>query len=552
MLQVARALDLGYNTINAPRRAPVDRGNPEDFARSNEGAIIYCILKQFSLKIVFSLSLAITYSRALAGLHAELVTVEVHLANGLPAFNLVGLADTEVRESRDRVRAAIQTAGFEFPVRKLTVNLAPAEFPKESGRFDLPIAIGILVASGQLPAARLKGLEFAGELGLNGDLRPVRGALAMALAAARTGNTLVLPEASALEASRAKSATVLAAKTLLEVAAYMTGRHELPTPVIDTDAEVTVYPDLLDVKGQSQAKRALEIAAAGRHSLLMMGPPGTGKSMLAQRLPGILPPMSEDEATESAAVLSLVGKFKAESFGQRQVRSPHHTASAVALVGGGSDPRPGEISLAHHGVLFLDELPEFDRRVLEVLREPMESRVIHISRATRQVTYPSNFMLVAAMNPCPDGYFGSNIAARPCRCTPDQIARYRSKISGPLLDRIDLQITVPTVATESLRAAADGESSAAVRVRVIAAADRQQQRQKKANADLSSTELDVHCALDEQGSALLQQAATRLGLSARAQHRILRVARTIADLAGADRIAFGHIAEAVGYRRMDT
>ena len=290
------------------------------------------------------MSLAITYSRALAGLHAELVTVEVHLANGLPAFNLVGLADTEVRESRDRVRAAIQTAGFEFPVRKLTVNLAPAEFPKESGRFDLPIAIGILVASGQLPAARLKGLEFAGELGLNGDLRPVRGALAMALAAARTGNTLVLPEASAQEASRAKSATVLAAKTLLEVAAYMTGRHQLPTPFIDTDAEVTVYPDLLDVKGQSQAKRALEIAAAGRHSLLMMGPPGTGKSMLAQRLPGILPPMSEDEATESAAVLSLVGKFRTESFGQRQVRSPHHTASAVALVGGGSDPRPG----GHH------------------------------------------------------------------------------------------------------------------------------------------------------------------------------------------------------------
>lgn len=497
------------------------------------------------------MSLAITYSRALAGLHAELVTVEVHLANGLPAFNLVGLPDAEVREARDRVRAAIQTAGFEFPVRKLTVNLAPAEFPKESGRFDLPIAIGILVASGQLPAARLKGLEFAGELGLNGDLRPVRGALAMALAAARTGNTLVLPEASAQEASRAKSATVLAAKTLLEVAAYMTGRHELPTPVIAADTEVTIYPDLLDVKGQSQAKRALEIAAAGRHSLLMMGPPGTGKSMLAQRLPGILPPMTEQEATESAALLSLVGKFKAEAFGQRQVRSPHHTASAVALVGGGSDPRPGEISLAHHGVLFLDELPEFDRRVVEVLREPLESRVIHISRAARQVSYPSHFMLIAAMNPCPDGYFGSNIPARPCRCTPDQIARYRSKISGPLLDRIDLQITVPTVASEALRAAADGETSAVVRARVMASADRQWVRQKKSNGDLSSTELDTHCALDDHGSALLQQAATRLGLSARAQHRILRVARTIADLAGAERIAVTHVAEAVGYRRMD-
>lgn len=346
------------------------------------------------------MSLAITYSRALAGLHAELVTVEVHLANGLPAFNLVGLPDVEVRESRDRVRAAIQTAGFEFPMRKLTVNLAPAEFPKESGRFDLPIAVGILVASGQLPAERLKNMEFAGELGLNGDLRPVRGALAMSLAAARSGNSLVLPRASAIETSRLKSGNVLAAKTLLEVAAFVAGRHSLDAPVAASHAAENEYPDLLDVKGQSQAKRALEIAAAGRHSLLLMGPPGTGKSMLAQRLPGILPPMTEDEAIESAALLSLVGKFNADAFGQRQVRSPHHTASAVALVGGGSDPRPGEISLAHHGVLFLDELPEFDRRVLEVLREPMESRVIHISRAARQVTYPSHFQLVAAMNPC--------------------------------------------------------------------------------------------------------------------------------------------------------
>jgi len=495
------------------------------------------------------MSLAITYSRALAGLHAELVTVEVHIANGLPAFNLVGLPDVEVRESRDRVRAAIQTAGFEFPARKLTVNLAPAEFPKESGRFDLPIAVGILVASGQLPATRLKDLEFAGELGLNGDLRAVRGALAMSLAAARAGHTLVLPQVSADEAARVRDATVLSGKTLLEIAAFIAGRVLLATPVIDTAARVIEYPDLQDVKGQTQAKRALEIAAAGRHSLLFIGPPGTGKSMLAQRLPGILPPMHEDEATESAALLSLVGKFQPTKFGQRQVRSPHHTSSAVAMVGGGSNPRPGEISLAHHGVLFLDELPEFDRRVLEVLREPLESHVIHISRAARQVTFPSRFQLVAAMNPCPDGYFGSHIAAKPCRCTPEQIARYRARISGPLLDRIDLQVTVPAVSATALRAAPDGESSQSVRERVAAANERQFNRQGKANADLTASQLDSVAALDSNGEALLAQAAARLGLSARGHHRIVRVARTIADLAGADCIAASHVAESIGYRR---
>jgi magnesium chelatase family protein len=496
-------------------------------------------------------SLAIAYSRTLAGLTAELVTVEVHLAGGLPAFHLVGLPDIEVRESRERVRAAIQTAGFEFPARKLTVNLAPADSPKESGRFDLPIAIGILVASGQLPAKLLSELEFAGELGLNGDLRPVRGALAMALAAKSAGRALVLPRLSAAEGTRAPGAEVLAAETLLQVAAHIAGRQSLVAPDDIVQAPHANYPDLCDVKGQTQAKRALEIAAAGRHSLLLMGPPGTGKSMLAHRLPGILPPLSEREAVESAAVLSLVGRFNPETFGHRQIRSPHHTASAVALVGGGSDPRPGEISLAHHGVLFLDELPEFDRKVLEVLREPLESRHINISRAARQVTFPSHFMLIAAMNPCPDGFLGSNIASKPCRCTPDQVARYRGRISGPLLDRIDMQITVPMLQSNALRSATPSENSATVRERVMSASDRQIARQGKPNNELAGTDLDQHCKLDESGEALIRQASDRLGLSARGQHRVVRLARTVADLAGAAVISTSHLAEALGYRRAD-
>lgn len=498
------------------------------------------------------MSLAIAYSRTLSGLTAELVTVEVHLSGGLPAFNLVGLADAEVKEARERVRAAILTAGFEFPARRLTVNLAPADSPKESGRFDLPIAIGILVASGQLPSKILATTEFAGELGLNGDLRPVRGALAMALAAKAAGRALILPQLSAAEGIRAPDVDVLSATTLLQVAAHVAGRQALTPPTETQCCLPANYPDLSDVKGQTQAKRALEIAAAGRHSLLLIGPPGTGKSMLAHRLPGILPPMVEREAVESAAVLSLVGRFKPEAFAQRQIRSPHHTASAVALVGGGSDPRPGEISLAHHGVLFLDELPEFDRKVLEVLREPLESGHINISRAARQVTFPSHFMLVAAMNPCPDGFLGSNIAAKPCRCTPDQVARYRGRISGPLLDRIDMQITVPMLQSNALRAATPSENSATVRARVITASERQLARQGKPNTELIGIEMEQHCKLDEASESLIRQASDRLGLSARGQHRVTRLARTIADLAGAAMIGAPHLAEALGYRRADS
>jgi magnesium chelatase family protein len=495
---------------------------------------------------------AVLHSRALSGFDAPPVEVEVHLSGGLPAFNLVGLPDTEVKESRDRVRAALQNAQFEFPARKITVNLAPADLPKESGRFDLPIALGILAATGQLPAEPLNGYEFAGELALTGDLRPIRGALAMTLKAHRDGRAFVLPEASAEEAALVKNAVVHPARSLLAVCAHLTGRELLSRFVWsrETTADAAA-PDLSDVRGQAGPKRALEVAAAGGHSLLMLGPPGTGKSMLAQRLPGLLPPMSEDEALESAAIHSLTERFRLDAWGRRPLRTPHHTASAVALVGGGSDPRPGEISLAHHGVLFLDELPEWDRRVLEVLREPLESGRIHISRAARQATFPARFHFVAAMNPCPCGYLGHPTGR--CRCTPDQIARYRGRISGPLLDRIDLQIEVPSLPVDALPSqhGQPGEASAAVRARVVAAAALQRTRQGKPNAQLQPKEIERLCRPDAQGEALLKNAFARLSLSARAYHRILKVARTIADLAAAEDLAASHVAEAIGYRRLD-
>ena len=493
------------------------------------------------------MSLAILKSRALDGLAAPEVTVEVHLAPGLPAFTLVGLPETEVKESRDRVRAAIQNCRYEFPARRITVNLAPADLPKESGRFDLPIALGILLASGQLRADAPEDLEFVGELSLSGELRPVRGTLAMCLAASGGGRDFVLPRGSAAEAALVRHACILPAGNLLEVCAHLDGTAPIAPYAGAAAITAAPYPDLAEVKGQVQAKRALEVAAAGGHSLLMSGPPGTGKSMLAQRLPGLLPPMTEAEALESAAVLSLAGLFDTAAWGRRPWRAPHHSASAPALVGGGGVPRPGEISLAHHGVLFLDELPEFDRRVLEALREPLETGRICVSRAARRADYPAAFQLVAAMNPCPCGYHGDSRGR--CRCTPDQVLRYRSRISGPLLDRIDLQIEVPAVPAEVLQQPPDGEASATVRARVTQARERQMQRQGKPNARLTGKEIDQYCQPQADAAALLKHAISRFELSARAFHRLLKVARTIADLGGGESIAAAHVAEAVQFRR---
>ncbi|WP_151631809.1 YifB family Mg chelatase-like AAA ATPase [Noviherbaspirillum aerium] len=502
------------------------------------------------------MTLAVLKSRALAGMHAPEVTVEVHLANGLPSFTIVGLPETEVKESKDRVRAALQNARFEFPARRITVNLAPADLPKESGRFDLPIALGILAASEQMPADELGDYEFAGELSLSGELRPIRGALAMTFAMHRAEHAsgkrraFILPRANADEAALVSDAVIHPADSLLQVCAHFAardsearlGRHRAKA----TEAR-PVYPDFSDVKGQAQAKRALEVAAAGGHSVLMVGPPGTGKSMLAQRFAGILPPMTDDEALESAAVQSLTSGFSISRWKARPFRSPHHTASGVALVGGGGTPRPGEISLAHRGVLFLDELPEFDRKVLEVLREPLESGHITISRAARQSDFPARFQLIAAMNPCPCGYLGH--AANRCRCTPDMVARYQDKISGPLLDRIDLQIQVGALPHEELLKKAEGESSQSIAERVQRASERQLRRQGKYNQALTTSEIDEYCRPNAEGEQLLRTAMTRLNWSARAYHRVLKVARTIADMAGADTIAQPHVAEAIQYRR---
>ncbi|MFA7665266.1 MAG: YifB family Mg chelatase-like AAA ATPase [Burkholderiaceae bacterium] len=503
------------------------------------------------------MSLAVVRSRALVGMSAPPVDVEVHLGLGLPAFHIVGLPEAVVRESRERVRAALLHGGFDFPNRRLTVNLTPADLPKDSGRFDLPIALGILAASSQLPGKALDDIEFVGELSLTGDIRPIRGALAMAAAVAHDGEgrSLMLPAANAAEAALVETLCALAAGRLTDLVAQLRGtaafeRIDPARPGQGNEATgAGHFPaseiDFAQIKGHDQARRALEIAAAGRHSLLMLGPPGAGKSLLAAGLPGILPPMAGDEALASAAVTSLGGRFHARDYGQRPFRAPHHSASTIALVGGGANPRPGEISLAHNGVLFLDELPEFPRTALEALREPLETGRIALSRAARQIELPANFQLIAAMNPCPCGYLGDDR----CRCPPERVRRYQDRVSGPLLDRIDLQIQVLPVDEWTLTSPTPGEPSAAIRARVGAAHDRQLRRQQQANAALGPAAIDRHCPLDPDALALLHTAARRLRWSSRALHRTIRVARTIADLAGRDPLTAADVGEAIGYRR---
>ncbi len=497
------------------------------------------------------MSLALVHSRARVGVSAPPVRVEVHLSGGLPGMSIVGLPEAAVRESKDRVRAAIQCAQLEFPQRRITVNLAPADLPKDGGRFDLPIALGILAASGQLPVESLSNVECIGELALTGELRKVDGVLPAALATTRAGRMLILPCENGAEASLVSNVDARVARTLLEVCAHLQGIK--PLPVAETAPVTAAFDllDLMDVRGQAHARRALEIAAAGNHHLLLIGPPGCGKTLLASRLPGILPAASEEEALESAAIASVSGRgLDLARWRQRPFRAPHHTASAVALVGGGADPRPGEISLAHHGVLFLDELAEWNRQTLDVLREPLESGVVTISRAARQAEFPARFQLVAAMNPCPCGWAGDPSAR--CRCSGEQIGRYRARLSGPLLDRIDLHVSVPRLAPHELRMdAPHGEASAKVRDRVLRARTVQLARNGRANAQLSQRETERECRLTEPDQLLLERAMDALQLSARGTHRILRVARTIADLANADRIGTAHLTEAIGYRRLD-
>jgi len=499
------------------------------------------------------MTLAIVYSRASAGMNAPLVVVEVHLSRGMPGLNIVGLPEAAVKESKDRVRSALLNTCFEFPRWRITINLAPADLPKEGGRFDLPIALGILAASGQLSDEKLKEYEFVGELALSGDLRSVRGVLPIVLAAQQAGRTLIVPEANSGEAALVRQAQVLSATHLLDVCAHLKGETSLKICQLNLEQRVgSTGPDLIDVCGQPHARRALEIAAAGKHSLLFVGSPGTGKTMLASRLPGILPPLTDEQSLDVAALASISRNgFDIRQWQCVPFRAPHHSSSGVALVGGGRPPQPGEISLAHQGILFLDELPEFNRHVLECLREPLESGSITISRAAWQTVFPAEFQLIAAMNPCPCGFLGSS--GRACRCSTIQVQRYLAKLSGPLLDRIDMQVEVPALPLELLSTQSNekNESSAIVKERVLRARQRQLDRQGKLNRELQVSDLEQFCVLTDDVQKILNKIIDKLNLSARVYHRIVKVARTIADLMGQEMIDATHIAEALNCRALD-